>query len=315
MDKKLSSAIIIVIVETFLLAMLAIAFYDMANDERCECYCVEQTATVTIDTIPEQGSFIDEYIDWDEELMGTLEATAIVFGNTDPPSKLTWEDGYLHFEGNADQAAMEFIDQIIRNVKTVCNELDSEQCEPCPACGELYGCVCDCTECDCPHITLPEEAYRDGEEDATNYYTEKFRNYLDYFGEHGFVKPDYNDDIPLWMDFISEYGDIYSPTVEKYKFVYWNNLNDGWVFLTGKEYDELSMYFREVGKIPEGLDCSDFAPEGKPSNEYNEIEQKYVEGWNRGYEIGLQDQDAWNEGFHECEMICEELLDECGYEK
>jgi len=34
------------------------------------------------------------------------------------------------------------------------------------------------------------------------------------------------------------------------------------------------------------MDEMEFAPEGKPSNEYNEIEEKYVEGWNEGYEVG-----------------------------
>jgi len=36
------------------------------------------------------------------------------------------------------------------------------------------------------------------------------------------------------------------------------------------------------------------------------------------YQFGLEcppcgDEDYWNQGFHKAEMICEELLDECGY--
>jgi len=266
-----NALVILLIVETLIVLMLSVSFYKLSQDDEYTCYFDDRVATVTTGETetPVEGSVIDEYIDWGEGSWCDLRSTAIVF-DTEPQSTLSWEDGQLHFEGNVDEAAMEFIEIVIGNVNTICEEISNEQCEP---------------------------------------YTDKFRKYLDYFGEHGSVKPDYNDDIPLWMDFISEYGDIYSPTVKKHYFVHWFS-GKGWVFLSGEEYDSLSMYFMDVGRIPEGLSCSEFAPEGKPSNEYNEMELKYVEGWNTGYEIGLKSQDAWNEGFHECEMICEELLAE-----
>lgn len=49
----------------------------------------------------------------------------------------------------------------------------------------------------------------------------------------------------------------------------------------------------------ERIEC---APEEKPSNEYDELEQKYVEGWNDGYEIGLADRPSDEE-------ICGALID------
>lgn len=45
-----------------------------------------------------------------------------------------------------------------------------------------------------------------------------------------------------------------------------------------------------------------FAPEGKPSNTYNEIENKCVECWNEGYEIGYNDRPSDEE-------ICGALID------
>jgi len=67
-----------------------------------------------------------------------------------------------------------------------------------------------------------------------------------------------------------------------------------------------------------------FAPEGKPSDEYNEIEAKCVECWHDGYAVGLADQpDCGMKFWDECEVVIPCILsgspgcsaDSCEYYK
>lgn len=268
MNKRYNALIIIVIVETIVLLFLAIAFYKFVEDEECECNCsymitgiiddkeISSSPNIHINDsqgdlsiTPKEGDTINSYIIWDEELRGSFEFNSITFGNTDPPSVLSWEDGYLHFEGNVDEAAREFIDSLIGDIELFCDNIN---CEQCPACGESYGCACDCPE------FSPEGK-------SSNEYNEIERKYVD----------GWNDGYKIGLDNGYEMGLADRPSDEE---------------ICGAliHYEIVRPYMLS----------------GTPMGTTGTSRLFFEMGYEKGYSYG------WNEGFTECEDICEGLLKE-----
>jgi len=160
MEKRVGSLVVVVIVETILLLMLTVAFYELSQDDPCKCYYPPEGITTYTEECSDKvlaEEYTAGYDDGYNEAMMTLYTgsvsfsndieiiepetppsvtveesfwthTSIVFGDTDPPSTLSWEDGQLHFEGNADEAAKELMAYLIRDITSVCKALKYDDC-------------------------------------------------------------------------------------------------------------------------------------------------------------------------------------------